>query len=36
MELHRNATLGLRGRLELVLAVERGASLKAAAPTRAR
>jgi transposase-like protein len=31
MELHRNAKLGLRGRYELVLAIERGMSLKAAA-----
>jgi len=31
MQLHRNAKLGLRGRLELVLAIERGLSLKAAA-----
>jgi hypothetical protein len=31
MQLHRNAKLGLRGRQELVLAVERGLSLKAAA-----
>jgi transposase len=31
MQLHRNAKLGLHGRLELVLAIERGLSLKAAA-----
>jgi transposase-like protein len=31
MQLHRNAKLGLRGRLDLVLAIERGLSLKAAA-----
>jgi transposase InsO family protein len=31
MQLHRNAKLGLRGRQELVLAIERGMSLKAAA-----
>ena len=31
MQLHRNAKLGLRGRLELVLAIEQGMSLKAAA-----
>ena len=31
MQLHRNAKLGLRGRLELVRAIERGMSLKAAA-----
>ena len=31
MQLHRNAKLGLRGRRELVLAIESGASLKAAA-----
>ena len=31
MELHRNAKLGLRGRHELVLAIERGMSLKVAA-----
>jgi transposase InsO family protein len=31
MQLHRNAKLGLRGRHELVLAIERGQSLKAAA-----
>jgi transposase InsO family protein len=31
MELHRNAKLGLRGRLELVLAIERGMTLRAAA-----
>ena len=31
MQLHRNAKLGLRGRHELVLAIERGMSLKAAA-----
>ena len=31
MQLHRNAKLGLRGRRELVLAIERGLSLKAAA-----
>lgn len=31
MQLHRNAKLGLRGRPELVLAIERGMSLKAAA-----
>jgi transposase InsO family protein len=30
MELHRNAKLGLRGRLELVLAIERGMSLATA------
>ena len=31
MQLHRNAKLGLRGRRELVVAIERGMSLKAAA-----
>jgi transposase len=31
MDLHRNAKLGLRGRYELVLAIGRGLSLKAAA-----
>src|SRR4051794_40822002 len=31
MQLHRNAKLGLRGRRELVRAIERGTSLKAAA-----
>jgi len=31
MQLHRNAKLGLRGRQELVLTIERGMSLKAAA-----
>jgi transposase InsO family protein len=31
MQLHRNAKLGLRGRLELVLTIEQGMSLKAAA-----
>ena len=31
MQLHRNAKLGLRGRRELVRAIERGMSLKAAA-----
>jgi hypothetical protein len=31
MQLHRNAKLALRGRRELVLAIERGISLKAAA-----
>lgn len=31
MQLHRNAKLGLRGRRELVLAIERGISLKPAA-----
>ena len=31
MQLHGNAKLGVRGRLELVLAIERGMSLKAAA-----
>lgn len=31
MDLHRNAKLGLRGRLELVLAIERGLSIKRAA-----
>ena len=31
MQLHRNAKLGLRGRRELVSAIEQGMSLKAAA-----
>src|SRR3989442_9577408 len=31
MQLHRNAKLGLRGRFELVCAIEEGMSLKAAA-----
>jgi len=33
MQLHRNAKLGLRGRRELVLAIESGMSLRAAAAT---
>jgi hypothetical protein len=33
MQLHRNAKLGLRGRREVVCAIERGMSLKAAAVT---